>query len=107
MNVDTAGHNFGPNSKEVEAAVTEVDAVVSELLDVIESIGDPHISLVLVSDHGMTSVDQTHKINISEAIDIRDVRKILDSGTQTLIWPQPGKTEQVRFCYLFKHHPHT
>ncbi|XP_052255171.1 glycerophosphocholine cholinephosphodiesterase ENPP6-like [Dreissena polymorpha] len=95
MNVDTAGHNFGPNSKEVEAAVTEVDAVVSELLDVIESIGDPHISLVLVSDHGMTSVDQTHKINISEAIDIRDVRKILDSGTQTLIWPQPGKTEQV------------
>lgn len=52
--VDGAGHDFGPQSREVARAVEEVDAAVGRLLDGLEAI--PHgdrVHVVVVSDHGM------------------------------------------------------
>lgn len=58
--VDSAGHTFGPESRETRAAIAEVDEQIARLWRSIESLNandDAQISLLLVSDHGMAEVD--------------------------------------------------
>lgn len=56
--VDRAGHEHGPLSAEVEAAVAEVDGYLDRLIRGISTL--PHgeqVNLVVVSDHGMAEAD--------------------------------------------------
>ncbi|MCH1611571.1 MAG: ectonucleotide pyrophosphatase/phosphodiesterase [Luminiphilus sp.] len=58
--VDSAGHTFGPESRETRAAIAEIDEQIARLWRSIESLNandDAQISLLLVSDHGMAEVD--------------------------------------------------
>ncbi|GIR70811.1 MAG: hypothetical protein CM15mP74_20620 [Halieaceae bacterium] len=58
--VDSAGHTFGPESKETRAAIAEIDEQIARLWRSIESLNandDAQISLLLLSDHGMAEVD--------------------------------------------------
>src|SRR5882724_483287 len=55
--VDSAGHDFGPNSPEVAAAAAHLDEALGDLLEVVHRLGlDSRTSIVVVSDHGMTPV---------------------------------------------------
>lgn len=52
--LDNAGHDHGPDSREVEGAVSRVDLQIGRLLDGIAAL--PHgnqVYVVVVSDHGM------------------------------------------------------
>ena len=51
-NVDHAGHQFGPDSPQVAAAVRHVDALVGSLQTDLDGLHLP-IDLVVVSDNGM------------------------------------------------------
>ena len=58
--VDSAGHSFGPESRETRAAIAEIDEQIATLWRSIESLNvnaDAQISLLLLSDHGMAEVD--------------------------------------------------
>lgn len=58
--VDSAGHTFGPGSKETRAAIAEIDEQIATLWRSIQSLNvnaDAQISLLLLSDHGMAEVD--------------------------------------------------
>lgn len=99
QNVDSMGHYHGPGSDQVREAVEEVDRHLDELLDEIATNGPDDLNVIVVSDHGMTSVDPLHKINISEVLDMGDVREITEGGTQAYIWPMPGREEKV---WIFK-----
>ena len=58
--VDSAGHTFGPESRETRAAIAEIDEQIARLWRSIESLNandDAQISLLLLSDHGMAEVD--------------------------------------------------
>ena len=58
--VDSAGHTFGPESRETRAAIAEIDEQIGRLWRSIESLNandDAEISLLLLSDHGMAQVD--------------------------------------------------
>ena len=53
--VDTAGHDFGPDSPQLAAAVSHLDDALGELVAGVQRLGlDDRTSLVVVSDHGMT-----------------------------------------------------
>ena len=57
--VDSAGHTFGPKSRETRAAIAEIDEQIGRLWRSIESLNandDAQISLLLLSDHGMAEV---------------------------------------------------
>ncbi len=54
--VDHAGHQFGPDSPEVRAAVGQLDAMVGKLRAGIAATHLP-VNLVVVSDHGMTKTE--------------------------------------------------
>src|SRR6476469_1213293 len=53
--VDDAGHDFGPESTELAAAVGELDGALGALMDGVHRLGlDDRTTIVVVSDHGMT-----------------------------------------------------
>jgi alkaline phosphatase D len=77
--VDSAGHRNGPATAAVAAAVREVDQALGQLLDGLEHLpyGD-RISIVLVSDHGMASVDPARITNLHDIADLRDTRVVVN-----------------------------
>ena len=91
------GHYHGPNSKEVKAAIEEVDTHINDVLNEIEEFEQYDVNVIVVSDHGMSSVDQMHKINITTVLNMDDIREITEGGTQAYIWPVHGREEQVNF----------
>ncbi len=68
--VDSAGHNHGPESPEVDAALAQVDNAVAQLLAGLR--GHPAqrpFNLVIVSDHGMSAVPADQELVLEEIID--------------------------------------
>ena len=67
--VDSAGHTFGPESKETRAAIAEIDEQIATLWRSIQSLNvnaDAQISLLLLSDHGMAEVDPATFIDTND-----------------------------------------
>ena len=61
--VDSRGHEHGPDSPEVKAAVQAVDRSVGELLAGIDRLGlGARTTVIIVSDHGMAHVPKAHMI---------------------------------------------
>ena len=54
--VDHAGHEFGPDSPQVEEAVKQVDRVIGDLHSQLEQLHLP-VDLIVLSDHGMAHTD--------------------------------------------------
>jgi predicted AlkP superfamily pyrophosphatase or phosphodiesterase len=59
--VDFVGHKHGPESREVEAAVLDVDQALADLLGFLEKQvgGRKHLTVVLTSDHGAAPTPET------------------------------------------------
>ncbi|OUR96206.1 hypothetical protein A9Q84_07560 [Halobacteriovorax marinus] len=55
--VDSAGHNYGPNASETEAAVHKVDKSIERLVHELNKLNLP-LNIVIVSDHGMAELDE-------------------------------------------------
>jgi predicted AlkP superfamily pyrophosphatase or phosphodiesterase len=66
--VDHAQHLYGPNSKEAEAAVHQVDDAIDRMTRMVDSLHLP-VNFLFVSDHGMAQVDTTHPIPFPDIID--------------------------------------
>ncbi|XP_076061397.1 venom phosphodiesterase-like [Oratosquilla oratoria] len=66
---DTAGHDFGPNSPEVERSITEADTILGNLLKRLMDLRIlPCINLLVVADHGMADAGQQRAIYLDEYI---------------------------------------
>jgi predicted AlkP superfamily pyrophosphatase or phosphodiesterase len=66
--VDDAGHNYGPNSKQAEAAVQYIDGVIKQMNEAVSSLNLP-VNYILVSDHGMALVDSQNPIRLPKSVD--------------------------------------
>ena len=76
--VDGAAHRSGPDSNAVARAVGQVDAALGRLLDGIDRL--PHgdqVSLVLVSDHGMATVDPDLVADLRQLADLDGARVVV------------------------------
>ena len=69
-NVDHAGHNYGPDSDEVRAAVHHVDAMVGDLQAKVAALHLP-VDFVVVADHGMVSV-QGAPVTLADYADLSE-----------------------------------
>lgn len=68
--VDTAGHYFGPDAPETQAAVAEVDGYVGQLVTGLEARGLLETTtIIVVADHGMAEIDTAKILDIGEFID--------------------------------------
>ena len=69
--VDTAGHDFGPDSSEVTRAVGEVDTAIGRLRRGLAALGQ-RVNLVIVADHGMAGVSDARVVRLDRFADPAD-----------------------------------
>jgi predicted AlkP superfamily pyrophosphatase or phosphodiesterase len=86
--VDTAGHRYGPDSLETNAAVAETDAAIARLVEGLNARGYAgRVNLVIVADHGMAAQGAESIIDLDARITAQQARVIWDgqfAGVQTL-----------------------
>ncbi len=67
--VDTAGHHYGPDSAEVNAAATHVDTAIGRLRAGLSARGlAARTNLIIVADHGMAAVAENRGIFLNELL---------------------------------------
>jgi predicted AlkP superfamily pyrophosphatase or phosphodiesterase len=101
--VDTAGHWYGPESAQVNAAAAEVDAAVGRLEAGLKARGLT-ANLVVVADHGMAPISPDRRIFADDLVAPADV-KSLTLGAFWSLNPAPGRETAVERA-LLKPHAH-
>lgn len=92
---DDAGHRFGPESPQVEAAVAEVDRLIGRLRNGLHAL--PHggrVHLVVVSDHGMDGYTPTD-VRWVEDVTTTDDLSMPESGPNANLWVDGDRTRVV------------
>jgi alkaline phosphatase D len=89
-NVDHEGHRHGPDSKEVQAAVTHVDGLMGELSDKLKASGLP-VDLIIVSDHGMAAKSGDW-ITLDQFADLSHFET-----TESQMYPKTGRDAQKAY----------
>lgn len=94
--VDDAGHSFGPESAENQAAIRKVDNSIGRLWEGLKVRGiEKKISIILVSDHGMAPYTVRNSIILDEMFDTNDAERIFWVSEFTQIFPKPGKEDDI------------
>lgn len=66
---DWSGHEFGPDSKEIEEKIKYVDKIVGLLLKKIKTLPNhKNINLIVTSDHGMGAISNERGIALSKYV---------------------------------------
>ncbi|WP_235902770.1 alkaline phosphatase family protein [Sandarakinorhabdus oryzae] len=101
--VDHDGHEFGPDSPQLNAALAAVDAQIGRLLAGLAARGI-EANIVLVADHGMATVSTDHRIFLDSLLDPAAIELVGDGALATLN-PLPGQEAAVKAA-LLRPHPH-
>ena len=99
--VDTAGHDGGPNSEEVNAALRDVDAHIAMLVEGLAELGQP-ANLVIASDHGMAETSSERVIALDEVLD-SSLYRLVEAGAYATLEPAEGKEAAFRDAILADH----
>jgi predicted AlkP superfamily pyrophosphatase or phosphodiesterase len=93
---DNVGHDFGPDSPELAAAVVDADRELGRLMAGIEALnhGD-QVSVVVVSDHGMDGYTPETTAYIADAVGDMGGIRATESGPHSNLWVDGGP-ERVR-----------
>ena len=91
--VDSMGHDFGPDSKEVYDAVQTMDKLIGQFDERLKKL--PHdVNLVLVADHGMSSLEEDKTISIN-SLSIPKSWTVKNTGPRVLIYANDASIENV------------
>ena len=102
--VDTAGHEYGPDGARTTDAVAAVDAAIGRLRDQLAALGQP-VNYVIVADHGMASISDDRVIRL-DAFSNPDDYFVIEDGVYASVNPKPGKEDAVEKALLGAHGPH-
>ncbi|RAK61586.1 alkaline phosphatase family protein [Phenylobacterium hankyongense] len=100
--VDTAGHDFGPDSAEVNAAAARTDAAIARLVAGLKARGIV-ANLVVVADHGMAPTPPDQTIFVDDLVPTDAIRTVTMGAFMSLS-AVPGREAQVEAA-LLKPHP--
>lgn len=95
--VDAGGHHFGPDAKETEDAVHQVDAAIGALVRKVNELGLRDINFIFVSDHGMIKVDGSHPLEIPQLL--LDKNRFDIYNSQTLLRVYVKNPAEVKSVY--------
>lgn len=103
--VDSAGHDHGPDSAEVRTAAEHLDAALGQLLDGVRRLRlDDRTTIVAVSDHGMTPMSEERTVVLDDYVDLRDV-DVIELGAFVQMTPRTGSVDAL-YAQLRGRHPH-
>lgn len=93
--VDHAGHTFGPDAPETQAAVAAVDASIGRLLAGLTARGiREHTNLVIVADHGMADCGPDKVIFLEDLMDMNTVQ-VESLGPNGGVRPKTGTAAEL------------
>jgi predicted AlkP superfamily pyrophosphatase or phosphodiesterase len=93
--VDTAGHDFGPDSDEVKTAVGTVDDAMGVLLDGLEKRGiADKVDIIIIADHGMAPVSKERVVLLDDYVDLETLDVVDWNPTLSFRIKDPN-TEEV------------
>lgn len=93
---DDAGHEFSPDAEETKYAALNADRYIGRLMDGLRARGiDEKVNVIIVSDHGMASVDFRQKTLLDDYFDFDLAEKILWTNEIVQIFPNKGKTDEI------------
>lgn len=95
--VDGAGHHYGPEAKETEAAVHLIDNAIGELVQKVNDLGLENVNFVFVSDHGMIQVDGGNPLEIPSVL--LDKNRFDYYNSQTLLRVYVKNPNEVKVVY--------
>lgn len=103
--VDTAGHDFGPDSPETNQALRKVDAALARLVAGLRQRGlYDRLNLIVLADHGMAATPLDQRIQLDDLIDTAHAR-VVSTGAMAGIDPAPGHEAEID-RQLLTAHPH-
>jgi predicted AlkP superfamily pyrophosphatase or phosphodiesterase len=101
--VDHAGHEHGPDSREVDQALRGVDSALARFTAGLRARGRfTTTDLVIVSDHGMAAVPQDHRIDLGSIVPLADV-DVVTYGPLTGIEPHADRRTDAERALLAPH----
>lgn len=100
---DDAGHDAGPDSPAVRAAITRMDGYLGQLVEGLDARGlTAGVNLIVVSDHGMVSVSSDRVVVLDDYISIDDV-DVVDINPTLGLFPRPGREDEVHRALAAAH----
>jgi predicted AlkP superfamily pyrophosphatase or phosphodiesterase len=104
--VDHAGHSYGPDSPQVDAALRETDQALARLVQGLKARGLlDRINLIVLADHGMVSTPLANSVLIERQIDLDQVQ-VVSLGVLAGFNPKPGHDFAAIEAKLERPHPH-
>jgi predicted AlkP superfamily pyrophosphatase or phosphodiesterase len=101
--VDTVGHNAGPDSPLVLEAAARLDAEVAALTTGVRALGlDALVHYVIVSDHGMSQLSNERVIVLDDYLDMNTVTT-LDGSPVIGLSPRTGSADDIVAALKGKH----
>lgn len=101
--VDITGHRYGLESSELREAVAEADHWIGVLLEELEEAGfQDRLNLILVSDHGMSALDEERLVFLDDLLDLDRV-EIIDWTPVAMMNPVDGESAQEIVEQLSRH----
>ncbi|WP_234567528.1 alkaline phosphatase family protein [Rhodohalobacter sp. 614A] len=93
--IDHVGHDFGPNSSQMDEASLHADDLLGYLLKKIDehNLSDK-LNVIITSDHGMAELSPEKVIFLDEIINLENV-KMVDWTPVALIQPNEGETSKI------------
>jgi len=102
--VDTAGHEYGPDDQRTTDAVATVDKAIGRLRAEIAKLDQP-VDFVIVADHGMAPISDARLIVLDKFSNPADY-DVVEDGVYASVNPKPGKEKAVEKALLGAHGPH-
>jgi predicted AlkP superfamily pyrophosphatase or phosphodiesterase len=89
--VDSAGHESGPDSDGVRQAVAEVDKALSRLVDGLKSRRlFERVNIIIVSDHGMARINPSQVALLDDYFDPKQAEEVVWNSCSVNIFSKPG-----------------
>ena len=102
--VDTNGHLFGPDSPQVNQAITNTDAAIGRLLEGLKARGIT-ANLIVVADHGMAATAPERTIVLDDVIAPASVHIVFADAVSGVDIPSDAGARKAREA-LLKPHDH-
>jgi predicted AlkP superfamily pyrophosphatase or phosphodiesterase len=101
--VDSAGHDDGPDAETTRTAAIAIDTAIARLLGRLEHSGmSSRVNLVLVSDHGMAALAQDRVIVLDDYLDLSTV-DLVDSSPIVGLNPRAGSARAIYLALKDRH----
>lgn len=93
---DSAGHGFSPDSEEVRTAVNRIDSALGRLVAGLEKRKiDKKVNLLIVSDHGMATIDQRNAVVMDDYFEQSKTERVLTTGEIWQVFPKEGELDNI------------